>query len=370
MANTGNNSSWGNLTNSTSYDTLESVFDLSRKLSIVFGVLQIVLGFVFNLLLLVVVLGKKELRRDVRNMLIANLAVADLFAMGLLLPIDIALETQRGWTLGCYPHIIVQFLYLFVFSFVSVWGLVCLDSLLLARVCRMNMPLTSFLTSAVTTFISVWKRRMDRAVVVLVVALPWVLSVTVITPIVLTGLHEFHKTVWTSQSCYFMLVRWALLALNILFFFLPCLLVLLLLSTATCVLCCQRRRRGAGTITPANVSSLGEVSSAILGDRPGGYLAASLLTFLMMGPSHILSMVNLYQGLPVLADIPSWVLATHSLKWVSDSKSVCLPVVWLLLLPDLRARAGHLLTSGKRAILKVKDEPRFDPSVSYKNLDH
>ncbi|XP_076465104.1 beta-3 adrenergic receptor-like [Babylonia areolata] len=372
------NMSVGNLTNTTSSDALQSALDLSDKLSVAIDVVLIVLGVVFNLFLLVVVLGKKELRCDIRNMLIANVAVADLIGSCVILPVDVSLTLRGDWDLGCYPHIVFQLLDLFCSGFVSMWGLVCLDSVLLARVCHLEMPLTSLLTSAVSPSNLVWKRRLDRAVVVVVMALPWVLCATVITPIIFAGLHELRRQLWTDQRCEFIFDPWVPLALNILFFFLPCLIVLVLLSVIACVLCYRRRRGGFGAVTPTgtppytpttSASSLGETSCAGRMDRPLAYAVATVLTVVLMVPRHVLSMVDHYHGLPELTDVPNWVLVISTIQLVVQAAPVCLPLVWLLLLPEVRARAWHLLTLGRRVVTRVKDAPHFDPSVSYRNLD-
>ncbi|XP_070212489.1 neuropeptide receptor 15-like isoform X2 [Littorina saxatilis] len=364
------NISWGNLTNGSMDSSLHRTFALGVKLVAFTGIVDTVLGVLFNVFLLLIVLSSKTLRKDVRNLLIVNIAVADLMVVGIFQPLSVVNALHKDWSYGCYPHIVVQLLHFFAFNFVSAWGVVCLDALLLARLCRLDMPLTSFLTSALTTSISTWKRRLDRVVVAVVLLLPWVTSVVVITPIVFRGLHDFHRHVWSDRSCPFILTQWALLACNLLFFFLPCFIALILLAVSGCVLC---RRGGGGwgiqSVTPSmppTITTLDSSNSAASHDRPSAYIAATIMTFVLIGPRHVFSLILRYEGM--LTGVPTWLLLNFSLAWLGESKSTFLPLLWILMLPDVRARARDLLTFGKKVVMRVKDVPRFDPSVSYKNM--
>lgn len=366
------NASLSNLTNLTHHSSIERVMQLGMRLVAVTGIIDTVVGVCLNVFLLLTVLSSKVLRGDVRNMLIVNVAVADLVVVLLFQPLSVVIALHGNWSYGCHLQIVLQLLHFFALNFVSVWGVVCLDALLLARLCRLDMPLTSFLTSAMTTSISTCKRRLDRAVVVLVLALPWVTSVVVITPIVFAGLHEFTRQIWTEASCPFILVSWARLACNILFFFLPCVVACVLLGVSACVLFQRGKGRGIQSITPSfpptvtNLST-GSLNSAACQDRPSAYVIASVLTFVLIGPRHIFSMLLQYEGM--LTGVSTWLLLSLCLTWLAETKSTFLPLVWLLALPDLRARARHLLTKGKNVFLRVKGVPRFDPSVSYRNME-
>lgn len=352
--------------------SIQRAIELGVTLVAVTSSIDTVVGVILNVFLLLTVLGSKALRRDVRNLLIVNVAVADLIVVAVFQPLSIVLALHGNWSYGCHLDLVLQLLHFFALNFVSVWGVVCLDALLLARLCRLDMPLTSFFTSAMTTSISTCKRRLDRAVVVAVLALPWVTSVIVITPIVFEGLHEFTGQIWTEQSCPFILVSWARLACNILFFFLPCLVACVLLCLTACVLCHRARGGAIQSITPSMPPTVTTLSTASLNsaasqDSPRAYVIANVLTFLLIGPRHVLSMLLQYQGM--LTGVPTWLLLNLALAWLGESKSTFLPLVWLLALPDLKARARHLLTSAKNFMLRVKDVPRFDTSVSYKNME-
>jgi len=93
-------------------------------LSLLFFVIVLV-GIIGNALVIFVVLTDRKMRQSVTNLLILNLAVADLVIMALGVPEIVQFMLDRGWLLGSLPcrldrFLLVVCLYSSVLSLVSV----------------------------------------------------------------------------------------------------------------------------------------------------------------------------------------------------------------------------------------------------------
>jgi hypothetical protein len=339
-----------------------------QNVSISVCVLDTVLGVVFNVLLLVAVLSKAELRRDARNILLVNVAAGDLLVVVLEQPLTLANSLHPTWRYGCKLHIALQLITSFAFNFLSAWGIVCLDILLVLRVARCDV--TSIMTSSMTTSSWTWRRRLERAVLVLAVVLPWVLSVVVVLPVVESGKYDLPSRIaWTSERCPLILTARALLALRIIFFFLPALAALVLLVVAAGMVLLQRRRAGrVMTITPDSTTAPSVTSDAGPPTASGHYLLpyvlGSALTFVLVGPRHVFYLLTTLR-LPLV----KWLEISLTVETLNEFKSSLLPLLWILAFPDLRARTKSLLAYAVRFVTcRTSNAAPFDASVSYTNM--
>ncbi|KAK7499697.1 hypothetical protein BaRGS_00009038 [Batillaria attramentaria] len=346
---------------------------------VVVGSLDCIAGLALNVFLLVTVLTSRAMRSDVRNLLIVNLAVADLLVDAFCQPLQVDEALREGWVKGCNLHIAVQLIDICASAFVSVWGIACLDLLLLLRMTRLSNRLTSFLTSSLTTSTWLWRRRAGRGLKVAAVLIPWVFSAVVIAPLVLTGINPLViNTFWTEERCHLVIRPTTYRVLATLVFFLPCAVILLLLLL-TAVVFCKRRRSGRGVSlasppTPQTISTLESPSrsqpedpSAGQPDPASAYVTASVLTLVLTGAVHVYKVGAFARSLSIAEHFMLYL----SLIALSTFKSTALPVVWLLMLPDVKARARHLLTSVRHTLRRVNTVPSaLSPSVAYSNLQH
>nr|KAG5708568.1 hypothetical protein BaRGS_032989 [Batillaria attramentaria] len=298
---------------------------------VVVGSLDCIAGLALNVFLLVTVLTSRAMRSDVRNLLIVNLAVADLLVDAFCQPLQVDEALREGWVKGCNLHIAVQLIDICASAFVSVWGIACLDLLLL------------------------------------------------LPPLVLTGINPLViNTFWTEERCHLVIRPTTYRVLATLVFFLPCAVILLLLLL-TAVVFCKRRRSGRGVSlasppTPQTISTLESPSrsqpedpSAGQPDPASAYVTASVLTLVLTGAVHVYKVGAFARSLSIAEHFMLYL----SLIALSTFKSTALPVVWLLMLPDVKARARHLLTSVRHTLRRVNTVPSaLSPSVAYSNLQH
>ncbi|KAK7499701.1 hypothetical protein BaRGS_00009042 [Batillaria attramentaria] len=345
----------------------------------VVGILDCIVGAALNAFLLLTLLTSPAMRSDIRNVLIVNVAVADLLVDAFCQPLQVNEAFQRDWVSGCYLHIVVQVIEISAGAFVSTWGIMCLDALLLTRVTRLTHSLTSCLTSSLTTSASLWRRRLEMGVKVAAVAFPWVMSVAVLAPVVVKQLQAGIVLLWTSDRCPIGMTHSVYRLLAVFVSFLPGAVILMLLLV-TAIVYFTRRRSGRGLMsfapptTPQTISTLESPSGSQPGDPTpsqdpaSAYVTASVLTLVLTGAVHVFHVGKLGRTLSLSASL----LTSLSLIALYSLKSAVLPFVWLLMLPDVRARARHLLVSGRDTLRRrVNAVPTsLDPSVAYRNLEH
>lgn len=361
-------------------DIRKSNFDVNTVLTVqaTFGLLDTLIGSLANAFLLLVILTSGKLRNDMRNVLIANLAIADFLVDVLCQPFAVDISFRPNWAHGCYFFLFLQFLNAVAFSFMSLWGIIGIDALLLVRIAR-SSPLTAVVTSVVTS--TVWTRRLQLALKVLVVALPWLLSIVAVVPIFVVGLRVPLKDMKPDEICFIHLSEWAERFVNVLFFILP-ISILVVIFVTIAIICLIRRRRRMGllsfapptlsmpsdldTSTSSPTTARARRSQHMESDQEplSPYIVASFVTIVMMGAKHAFIMGQ--NSIDVSIDV--FVILVMTILVLGDMKSTVLPFVWLFMFSDIKEQAKHLIKSCRNKVMRVEPEPPIEVSVAYTNL--
>ncbi|KAK7499702.1 hypothetical protein BaRGS_00009043 [Batillaria attramentaria] len=306
----------------------ENTFWNSIYVSIkVAGCLEAILILATNVFLFAVLLSSPKLRGNMRNHLVLSLVVANLIVGVFSSPFAVDYTVRRDWVHGCYFHVVRSLLTVFVQNFVSMWGVVLLALHYLCRLLQYDGP--AFLLRLPTML-----RRMAPGVYV---ALPWLVALLLVVPLVFGGLHHYVWVLWTDTKCPMMLSRWAKYTLNVLTYFLPAVLLIVLFVT---ILFVYRRRV---THFGANALKKMEMGANLVGEGeevegPAVHVVLALLTVIFMGPEHLFYVGRFHTLLPM----KHAVILGVSVMLLSESLPLVMALVLLFMLADVRTRVVEL----------------------------
>ncbi|KAL8593843.1 hypothetical protein ACOMHN_065320 [Nucella lapillus] len=291
------------------------------------GTLEAILIIASNILLLVVILSSPLLRSRMRNKLVINVVISNLLVGILGAPFTVDYTMKGRWVHSCFVTVILAVLLAFVQNFINMWGVVGLLLHYVARLLRYEGP--------------PWVGRLplvlQRALPALLTCSPWIVSVVLLIPMIFGGLNRSVLTVWSYNTCPFILEKWARYLLNTFSFFIPALVLVALIVVV--ILLRRRRDEKPASDSPGRM----ERGQAVMTD-PGQEVEAcwvhvlvGVLTVLMMGPEHIFLVFKRGPWQHII-------IASITVHLLSDLLPFVVALVWLILLPDVRGRLKQLLT--------------------------
>ncbi|XP_076468230.1 uncharacterized protein LOC143299031 [Babylonia areolata] len=287
----------------------------------VLGTLQAILIIGANLLLLAAILTSSLLRSRMRNKLVINVVVANLFVGVLGAPFTVDYTVREQWVHGCYFIVILIVLVAFVQNFISMWGVVALLLHYLARLLRYEGPR--------------WLGRLpawlQRALPALLIASPWLVAGVLLLPMIFGGLNRDVLTVWNDNACPLVLEKWAKSVLNALSFFVPA--VVLIVLVILLVLFRHKQEATKEDVAPSRAETGQAVMSATAQELESCWVhvLVAVLSVLMMGPEHTFLIVRRGPWKHIL-------IASVVIHFLSDMLPFVVALVWLLMLPDVRGR--------------------------------
>lgn len=298
-----------------------------RGVAICSGV-EAVLILATNLFLLLVLASSSSLRSQRRYQLVLSLVVANLVVGIFSSPFAVDFSVERDWVHGCYFEVVRTLLTLYVQNFVTLWGVVLLLLHYVARLLRYEGP--------------AWRLRLpallQRAAGPSFVALPWVVAVVFVTPILFGGLHSYAWIIWNETRCPIILQRWANHLLSVFTFFVPT-LFLIVLIVAIVVL--HKRYGGGGGGDGLRGAEMGaglvaEDKDAL--EPPLLHVLTAVITVVLMAPDHIFYVARYHISAP-WHDVVTIAVVVMAL---SELLPFVLALLWLLLWADVRARVAEL----------------------------
>lgn len=327
---------------------------------IVMGGIELILILITQIALILVIVTSPPLRRKLRNQMLLSLAVVNTVTGVYTIPLVVEFLVLKSPQHGCLVHLTWQLLTEYVQNFVEFWAVVLLSLHYAASLRAWHWP------PACLGWCS-RHPRMVRAAGPLYALLPWLGGLGVVLPAVLTLDLAKLWAIPGRQYCGVYLSFRHRLAINIVTCFLPSVLIILLVAGVAVRV---QRGWGAWLASPSGQRSKGrraEEGSGEAGvnvnprlpltpsddldlDRDPAlvHVLVGVLTVVLVAPVHAMS-VYIY-----FMDRPSEVFfrLRAACAILEDLLPIAQAVLWLGLLPDLRARLLELPAAvGRQAAL-------------------
>ncbi|ESP00716.1 hypothetical protein LOTGIDRAFT_158010 [Lottia gigantea] len=248
--------------------------DISTSLSIIITVAILVT----NLLLLVTVLTSPKLRNNVRYMLVVSLSCADLLTGMLGMPFFIDFGIQQKVTVACEFHVVLQVLVIHAHAMITSVGLLIINIHFVTR--QYNFRCINI------------RQSLQLPVKIVVSMLPWILTVVIVTPLIITGLHQLTAFIWSANRCPLFLYRWALITMLILNYYLP--MILVFITMGFIIKGWIETNRGSVAFRPA---LLNEEADPL---HPKTMVVLNIVCFLLLLPIHIVNNRIIMNNLEIL----------------------------------------------------------------------
>ncbi|KAL8625473.1 hypothetical protein ACOMHN_018618 [Nucella lapillus] len=281
--------------------------------------LEAILILTSNIALLLLIITSPSMRRQMRYHLVLSVVCANLVAGLFSTPLMSNTGIHQRWPHDCY----VAFMWIsfgeYVQNFVNLWGLVLLLLHYMARVLKYEGP--------------AWMVRLPswllKALPGLIVASPWIVAVVSQTPIVFTGQHRWIN--WNADECLFVLSTRTYFVLSTICYFIPAFILVILVIITVIIRFKESNAANSSHLHRAEMGAT--LVSAEKEEIESGkvHVVVAVVSVLLMGPHH---MLHLFINVPLEAAV----IGITVCMLLIDSLPFVLAIVWLLMLPEVKAR--------------------------------
>ncbi|KAL8625474.1 hypothetical protein ACOMHN_018619 [Nucella lapillus] len=289
--------------------------------------LETVLILTSNIALLLLIITSPSMRRQMRYHLVLSVVCANLLAGLFSTPFTSDIAIRKDWVHGCYVTVIRALLAEYVQNFASVWGLVLLLLHFMARMLKYEGP--------------AWMVRLPswllKALPGLIVASPWIIAVMFQTPVVFVGLHPYTVSRWDADRCPYLLSPWAAYVLSSTCYFIPSVVLVILVV----IIIIRFKDSNMASSDQLNRAEMGAtlVSAEKEMESRKVHVIVAVVCVLLMGPHHV------FYGLRIYREV-SWKFSLIGIVFfiiLADLLPIVLAIVWLLMLPEVKARWMELV---------------------------